>query len=406
MRKIVFIGLCSIAAVTPVVSLAQDAPPAAKASPYTSTIGSVTEINTAEKKLIIKTDAGASVTIPLDDKTHFLKIAPGEKDLKKATDSKVDELKTGDRISARNRKLDGGGLGPATTVIVMTKEELAQQQEKTQQEWQKNGLQGTVSVVNPATKEVTLKLLGSDPKTVVIEPNDKVNVRRYAEDSVQFSDAKPSSVAEIHTGDTVRVLGKKSEDGTRVKPDEIVYGTFAVKAGTITSIDTAANTVTIKDLTTKKPLVIRINSNTVIKKLPEQMAQGLARMQQAKLAGGAAAGGAGGRGGDGGGRGGDGGGMGRGDGSGMGRGGGRGGEGGGMRLDPARAVERAPVITLADLKNGDAIMINTSVGQDPSKVTAITLVAGVEPLLTAPASRNSQDPSAGSWGIEMPGIGQ
>jgi hypothetical protein len=204
---------------------------------------------------------------------------------------------------------------------------------------------------------------------------------------VQFADAKPSSVSEIHTGDTVRVLGKKSDDGTRVVPEEIVYGTFAIKAGTILSIDAAGGTVTIKDLITKKPLVIKVNATTVIKKLPEQMAQGLARMQQAKLAGG------GGRG-DGGGRGG-------------GRGGeGRGGEGGGMRLDPARAVERAPVITLAELKNGDALMINTSVGQDPSKVTAITLVAGVEPLLTAPATRNSQDPSSGSWGIEMPGIGQ
>ena len=44
-------------------------------------------------------------------------------------------------------------------------------------------------------------------------------------------------------------------------------------------------------------------------------------------------------------------------------------------------------------------MINSSVGLDPSKVTAITLVAGVEPLLTAPAARNSQDPSSGSWGM-------
>jgi Cu/Ag efflux protein CusF len=392
MRKIVFLGLCSIAAATPVVSLAQDTPPAAKASPYTSTIGAVTEINPAEKKIVIKTDAGASVTIPMDEKTHFLKIAPGEKDVKKATESKVEELKTGDRISARNRKLDDGALGPATTVLVMTKEELAQHQEKTQLDWQQNGLQGTVTVVNPATKEVTIKLLGADPKMVVIEPADKVDVRRYSEDSVQFADAKPSAVSEIHTGDTVRVLGKKSEDGTRVKPDEIVYGTFAVKAGTILSIDAAANTITVKDLITKKPLVVKINSSTVIKKIPEQMAQGLARMQQAKLAGGAAGRGGAGAG-AGAGRGGD-------------SGGGRGPGGGGMRLDPAHAVERSPVITLADLKNGDALMINTSVGQDPSKVTAITLIAGVEPLLTAPAARNGQDPSSGSWGIDIPGIGQ
>jgi hypothetical protein len=387
MRIIVFLGLCSIAAATAVVSLAQDTTPAAKASPFVSTIGAVTEINPAENKMVIKTDAGEALTIQLNDKTHFLKIAPGEKDLKKATDSKVEEVKAGDRVSTRNRKLDAGGLGPATTVIVMTKEELAKHQEDNLQEWQKNGLQGVVTVANPATKEVTIKLLGADPKLVVVEPNEKANVRRYSPDSVQFADAKPSSVSEIHTGDTVRVLGKKSDDGTRVVPEEIVYGTFAIKAGTILSIDAAGGTVTIKDLITKKPLVIKVNATTVIKKLPEQMAQGLARMQQAKLAGG------GGRG-DGGGRGG-------------GRGGeGRGGEGGGMRLDPARAVERAPVITLAELKNGDALMINTSVGQDPSKVTAITLVAGVEPLLTAPATRNSQDPSSGSWGIEMPGIGQ
>jgi hypothetical protein len=400
MRKIVFIGLCWIAAATAVVSLAQDTPPAAKASPFTSTIGTVTEITPAENKIVIKTDAGALLTIPLDEKTHFLKIAPGEKDVKKATEAKVEEVKAGDRISARNRKLDAGGLGPATTVLLMTKEELAQHHENNLQEWQKNGLQGVVTVANPATKEVTIKLLGADPKLVVIEPAEKVNVRRYSPDSVQFADAKPSSVAEIRSGDTVRVLGKKSEDGSRVQPEEIVYGTFAIKAGTIMSIDAAGGTVTIKDLMTKKPLVVKINSNTVIKKLPEQMAQGLARMQQAKLSGGAAPAGGGGRG-DGGG--------GRGDGASGGRGGaggGRGGDGGGMRLDPARAVERAPVITLAELKNGDALMINSSVGEDPSKVTAITLVAGVEPLLTAPAARNGQDPSSGSWGIEMPGIGQ
>jgi hypothetical protein len=393
MRNIVFIGLCSIVAAGPIAILAQDAPAAAKASPYTSTIGTVTEINPAEKKMVIKTDAGAMVPIPLDDKTHFLKIAPGEKDLKKATEAKVEEVKAGDRVSARNRKLDGGNLGPATTVLVMTKEELAQQQEKSLQEWQKNGLQGTVTVVNPATKEVTLKLLGGDGKMVVIEPADKVSVRRYSPDSVQFADAKPSTMSEIRVGDTVRVLGQKSEDGARVKPEEIVYGTFAVKAGTITSIDAAAGIVTVKDLATKKPLIVKINATTVIKRLPEQMAQGLARMQQAKLAGGAMPAGGGGRGEGGGGRGE--GGM----GGGRGPGGGRGG------FDPARAVERAPAITLADLKNGDALLINSSVGADASKVTAITLVAGVEPLLTAPASR-TQDPGAGSWGIEMPGIGQ
>ena len=73
-----------------------------------------------------------------------------------------------------------------------------------------------------------------------------------------------------------------------------------------------------------------------------------------------------------------------------------------MRIDPARAVEMAPVITLADLKKGDALMISTSSAADASSVTAITLVAGVEPLLTAAPTRNQQDPGSGSWGFDMP----
>jgi hypothetical protein len=391
MRKIVFLGLCSIAASVPFTLCGQDAPAATKASPFVSTVGTITTISAADNKMTVKTDAGAAIVIPLNEKTKFYKIAPGEKDLKKATESAVGELKAGDRVSARNRKMDDGSFGPATNIIVMTKEELAKQNEKTQEEWNKNGLMGTVSVVNAATKEVSIKLIGTDPKTVVIEPADKVNVRRYAETSVKFADAKVSSVGEIRVGDTVRVLGQKNEDGTRVKPEEIVFGTFIRQAGTISDINAAAGTITIKDLATKKNVVVKTNSETVLKRLPEQMAQGLARIQQAKLAGG----------------------TGRGPGgdappaAGQGRGGfggrgGPGGPGGGMRFDPARALESAPVITLADLKKGDAVMISSSSGADSASVTAITLVAGVEPLLTAAPTRNGQDPGAGSWGFDMP----
>jgi NADPH-dependent curcumin reductase CurA len=71
-------------------------------------------------------------------------------------------------------------------------------------------------------------------------------------------------------------------------------------------------------------------------------------------------------------------------------------------MDPSKALERAPLITLADLKTGDAVMISSSSGADPSTVTAITLVAGMEPILTAPAAKGGQDPLSGSWGFDMP----
>jgi hypothetical protein len=49
-------------------------------------------------------------------------------------------------------------------------------------------------------------------------------------------------------------------------------------------------------------------------------------------------------------------------------------------------LNRAPAIQLADLKKGDAVMVVSTDGT--TEVTAISLLAGVEPLLEAPAAQN------------------
>jgi hypothetical protein len=46
-------------------------------------------------------------------------------------------------------------------------------------------------------------------------------------------------------------------------------------------------------------------------------------------------------------------------------------------------LDNLPAMPLSELKPGDAIMVSTTQGTDPGRVTAITLLAGVEPLLTA-----------------------
>lgn len=43
-------------------------------------------------------------------------------------------------------------------------------------------------------------------------------------------------------------------------------------------------------------------------------------------------------------------------------------------------------MSLAELKTGDAIMLSSTPGSDPGRVTAVMLLAGVEPLLAADAS--------------------
>ena len=60
------------------------------------------------------------------------------------------------------------------------------------------------------------------------------------------------------------------------------------------------------------------------------------------------------------------------------------GNGGGGGFDAQMMLSRAPQVKLDDLKKGDAIMVVAT--DDASGMSAITLMAGVEPLLEAPAA--------------------
>jgi hypothetical protein len=51
--------------------------------------------------------------------------------------------------------------------------------------------------------------------------------------------------------------------------------------------------------------------------------------------------------------------------------------------DTGQTLDRLPAMPLSELKRGDAIMLSSTTGSDPARVTAVMLLAGVEPLLTA-----------------------
>jgi hypothetical protein len=296
-------------------------------------IGEVTALDAQSGQISLKTDKGEAVTAPVGASTVYLRVPPGEKDLQKAARIAFSDIGVGDRVLVIGQK----------TVIVMTRSDLAQKQRREQEEWQKRGMSGTVWAIDPAAKTFTIK---SGPKTVTVQPSDRTDYRRYAPDSVKFSDARPSSLAEVKTGDQVRVLGDPSEDGTSIRAERIVSGSFRQIAGTISSLRAEAGEIIIKDLATKKPLTVRVNSDSTLKKLPLAMATTLARRYQP--GGGEAAGAPAGSGGD---------------------------------IGPM--LDRLPAMPLAELKAGDAIMISSTTGADPARVTAIMLLAGVEPLLTA-----------------------
>jgi hypothetical protein len=70
---------------------------------------------------------------------------------------------------------------------------------------------------------------------------------------------------------------------------------------------------------------------------------------------------------------------------------------GGQRGDLSQLLQRTPAVQLSDLHKGDAVMIVATQGNS-SSATAVTLLAGVELLLTAsPAA--SQSMFSASWNL-------
>ncbi len=368
------------------------APPALK-----SVIGEVTSIDSAGKQIKLKADDGVSYTVTLSDSTSFLRIPPDEKDLKKATKIAFSDVAVGDRALARGPLADETKTVPARTIVIMTKADLAQKHQHDQAEWQTRGVIGTVSALNAANKEVTITTRGREPKTIVIDAS-AADFRRYAPDSIKFADAKPSTFADLQPGDTLRALGEKNEDGTHLKAEELVAGSFETLAGTVESVDPAANTVQLTNLQTKKPVVVHINQGTLLRRLDPTMAAMLAR----RLRPDSAAGGPGGAGGPGAGE--------RPAGerpagerpAGAPGGGGGGFRGAGANGDLQQILERMPQLALSELKKGDAVIVSSSRGPDDSSVTAFAFVAGVEPFLAA-APRTAGQVNLGSWNLDVGG---
>src|SRR4029077_1923270 len=105
-------------------------------------------------------------------------------------------------------------------------------------------------------------------------------------DSVKFSEAKDSTIAEIKPGDMMRALGDRGADGTTFAAEEVVSGAFQTHAGTVKSVDTAKNEIVVTDLATKKELTIAVIPTSILKKFPEEQAQRMAQFQMGGQGGG------------------------------------------------------------------------------------------------------------------------
>ena len=378
-RYVIGVFVCAAVA----VAAPQEAPvPAAGHA-----VGEVLANDASQQRITLRTDQGETLAVKLDPKTAYLRVPPGEKDLKNAARIQLADIGMGDRVLARGRLSDDRKSLFAASVMVMTRADLAQKHQRDREEWQRRGLAGTVTDVDPAKGEITISTTAREgPKTTVIEISRATGFLRYAPDSVRFSDAKPGTLADLKAGDHLRALGDPSADGARLKAEQLVSGAFRNVAGTVKTVSAAAGELVITDLATRKPLTVKVDADSTLRRLPPMVAAMLARRFNPGARGE----------------------LPQGDaaaqpahslGNGPRQGGGPGGGG-----DLQRLLERMPTLGVAELKPGDAIIVSSTQGVDPARITAITLVAGVEPLLTAAPQGGRQ--LGGTWNFGDIGMPQ
>jgi hypothetical protein len=373
-------------------------------------VGTIKSIEADSITVAAESAGGGEISARLTDSTKILRVPPGEKDLKNATALESQDLQIGDRVLVRGQASTAGDKHSivALSVIVMKQADVAAKQQRDREDWQKRGVGGLVTNVDATTGTITISSseMGANRSVAVHVTKDTI-LRRYAPGSVRFDDAKPAPATElmarIKAGDQLRARGTRSADGSEVSAEEAVSGAFRNIAGTIQAIDPASNTMTVQDAIGKSAVVVKVTSDSQMKKLPAEMAQRIAmrlkgpagggngdppgangqsygtsygksygksgkdqggapetgRARTSKSTEGQAASGPG------------------------------GGQSGNGPPDLQRMLSRLPNRTLADLQKGDAVMIVSTEGTDSGAVTAITLLAGVDAILTASPNQSA-----------------
>jgi co-chaperonin GroES (HSP10) len=352
-------------------------------------VGSIKTIT--DNGITLASDSGEEIKVTLQDSARILRVAPGEKDLKNATPVQKQDLQVGDRILVRGKAGADAHSISAAAVIVMKQADVAGKRQQEREDWQKRGVGGLVTAVDASSGTITISMMSfSGSKSVAIHTTKDTVLRRYAPNSVKFDDAKVAPLDQIKVGDQLRARGTKNADATELAAEEVVSGTFRNLAGQITAVDPAANTLTLKDALSKQTVVVRVTGDAQLRKLPPEFAQRIAMRLKGGMAAGIPGAGAAVGGGD----------RPRGQGAGQfpgAGGGGMGGRGGGPP-DIQQILNRMPPASLTDLQKGDVVMIVSTEGDGAGAVNAITLLAGVEPILTA-APNASQAMMLSPWSL-------
>src|SRR5215469_12795097 len=244
-------------------------------APVAKQVGTIKNID--GNNITLTTDAGTEMAVQIVGAAKMVRVAPGQTDLKTATPIQISDLHAGDRILVRGQPSSEGKSLVAVGVIAMSRTDVEATHKSELEDWQKHGIGGLVSSVDPTAGTIVISMTtAAGKKTVSIHTTKTTILRRYVPGSISFDEAKSAPIDQVKPGDQLRARGTRSADGNDFAAEEVVSGTFRNIAGTISSTDVNANTMNVMDLITKKPFVVKISGQTQLRRLPPEIAQRIA----------------------------------------------------------------------------------------------------------------------------------
>jgi hypothetical protein len=351
-------------------------------------VGEVVSVDAAARRIVVRTDAGESVTVEVSERTNVSRLPAGATTQDKAVKISFSEISVGERVFVRGEA--GADASLAARQIVVTPAAAAGQAGGDAMRAGR-GLVGQITSLNAGRREITVEARGREggQSVTVALASDAARIRRFAPDSLNPADAVTASFADLRVGDQLRATGERSTDGTRFTAEEIVSGSILRLGGTVTAVNASSGEITVKAEQTGQTHTVAIGRRSMLRRIPQEVSDSLGQQDEQRRAErreqreqrreAAAANGAqqqpsqqqGAEGSERGGRRER---AGNGDGRG-GRGGRGGGAGGGRNL--MQMLENLPALTLDEIKKGDTVLLTvTTSGKDTSRATAVTLLTG------------------------------
>lgn len=241
---------------------------------------------------------------------------------------------------------------------------------------------GTVTAIDPAAMRASVLTDAGETVTVMLAADTKY--LRVPPEAKTFESGTKISVAEVSVGDRVYAGGKytaetksvaarllvvmSKSDIERRRESERAEWRRRGLAGTVTAVDAAKGEIKISLLKTQKPLTVNLKPETLLRRVgPEVLAAlGPARPQPAASPQPAAAAPA---------------------------------APSPKGVDLQEMLDRLSPLAFDQVKPGQMIVVSSTKGADPNRVTAITVIAGLDPLLRQPPPPRGRTPPNPNTGL-------